>query len=139
MHLLDAIADSFNPLLAILALAAPLIPPRRGLRVSVGYYLAAGAAIGVVYVVRSIDARHQIWSSIGLDYSTHSAFAASLAVSLSAFRRRWLIPVVLSLVAYFCLQLYMRYHSPLDIISSSVLAAAVAFALHSSRVAAGRP
>jgi hypothetical protein len=129
-RVLDAIADSFNPLLAMVALAAPLVRRPRTLRTIVAYYLSAGMAVAIVYLVRAIDARQQIWASIGLDFSTHSAFAASLTVSISALRRRWLVPLVLMLFAYFCLQLIMRYHGLLDVLTSAILAAGVALLLH---------
>lgn len=131
-QVLDAIADSVNPLLTIVALIVPWLRRPRTFRTIAAYYLATGAAIGVVYLVRAIDARLQIWASIGLDYSTHSAFAASLTVSISAFRRRWTVPLVIVLAAYFCLQLIMRYHGVWDILSSASLAAAVALLLHIS-------
>lgn len=129
-RLFDAIADSFNPLLAVVALAVPLVRRPRTFRATMAYYLSTGAAIAIVYLVRAIDAQQQIWASIGLDYSTHSAFAASLAASIGASRRRWIAPLVLLAVAYFCLQVILRYHSPLDILSSAALAAAAAILLH---------
>jgi hypothetical protein len=56
---LGAIANSFNPLLAILALAVP-VRTGRGRCDPRWYYLAAGAAIGIVYLVRAIDDRNQL-------------------------------------------------------------------------------
>jgi len=131
-QLLDAIADSFNPLFTIVALAVPWVRRPRTFRTIAVYYLAAGAAIGVVYLVRAVDAHQQLWASIGLDYSTHSAFAASLTVSISAFMRRWMAFLVIALVAYFCVQLVMRYHGVWDILTSATLAAAVALLLQLS-------
>jgi hypothetical protein len=138
LRLLDAIADSFNPLLAILALAMPLTRRPRTLRATALYYLSTGAAIAVVYLVRAIDARQQIWASVGLDFSTHSAFAASLTVSIGAFRRRWLAFLVPLLIAYFCLLMIMRYHGLLDILTSASLAAAVALLIQRVSTRMGR-
>lgn len=129
-QLLDSVADSFNPLLALLALAVPFIRKPRSLRSTLAFYFSAGIAIGLVYLIRFIDERQLIWSSFGLDYSTHSAFAASLVVSISAFFRRAWIPVSVSLVLYFCLELFMRYHGVLDIVTSASLAAVMAFLAH---------
>ena len=126
LRFLDAIADSFNPLLAILALVAPLIRRPRTFRATALCYFSTGAAIAMVYVVRAIDAGQQIWASAGLDFSTHSAFAASLTTSIGAFRRRWLTFLVPLLIAYFCLLMILRYHGLLDILTSASLAAAVA-------------
>lgn len=132
--LLDTVADSFNPLLALLAIAVPFLRKPRSLRATLAFYLSAGIAIGVVYVVRFIDERQQIWSSFRLDYSTHSAFAASLVVSISTFLRRAWIPLSVSLVLYFCLELFMRYHGVLDILTSASLAAVVALLSHMALV-----
>jgi hypothetical protein len=129
-RILDAVADSFNPLLALLALAIPFLHKPRKLRMTVAYYISAGAAIGFVYLVRTIDNRYQFWPSLSLDYSTHSAFAASLAVSIGAFKRRWLAPLALAALAYFALELFMRYHGIADILSSASLAAIAALLIH---------
>jgi len=131
---LDAIADSFNPLLAIIALACPFLRRPRTLRATIAYYLSTGAAIGIVYLVQAIDNRYRLWPSLGLDYSTHSAFAASLVASMGAFNRRWLVPLLVAVVLYFSLELVMRYHGVLDIVSSSALAAVVALLLHAVAV-----
>ena len=129
-RILDAIADSFDPLLAIIALACPFLRKPRAVRPAVFYYLSTAAAIGFVYLVRAVDARQQIWGSFGLDFSTHSAFAASLAVSMGAFRRSWIVPLALATLLYFALELVMRYHGPLDILSSATVAALAALFLH---------
>lgn len=128
--LLDGVADSFNPLLAVIGLTAPFLRRPRALLSTIVFYSSAGAAIGFVYVLRAFDIHHQIWGRFALDFSTHSAFAASLVVSLSAFNRRWVGPLVVLTVLYFCLQLMMRYHSVADIISSASVAGAAALLLH---------
>ncbi|HEX4953450.1 MAG TPA: hypothetical protein VF017_08665 [Thermoanaerobaculia bacterium] len=129
-QLLDALADAFDPLLALLALGAPLLRKPRALRPALSYYLATGLAIGVVYLVRALDLRYQLWGSLGLDYSTHSAFATALVVSMAAFHRQWTVPLFAALALYFCLILFMGYHGILDVLTSAPLAAAVAWLAH---------
>jgi len=129
-RILDAVADSFNPLLALIALAIPLLQKPRNLRATIAYYISTGAAIVFVYLVRALDDRYLLWTSIGLDYSTHSAFAASVVVSIGSFYRRWLVPLICAAIAYFALELVMRYHGVADIVSASVLAGSAAFGLH---------
>ena len=129
-RILDAIADSFDPLLATVTLACPFLRKPRALRPAILYYLSTAAAIGFVYLIRAIDARQQIWGSVGLDFSTHSAFAASLAVSMGAFRRGWILPLAAATVLYFSLELIMRYHGPLDILTSAAVASVAASMLH---------
>ncbi|HEX3577249.1 MAG TPA: hypothetical protein VHY33_01695 [Thermoanaerobaculia bacterium] len=101
----------------------------RTLRSTIAYYVATGMAIGFVYLVRAIDDHNQFWASRGLDYSTHSAFAASLAMSIAAFQRRWTVPLAVAVVLYFALEIFMRYHGLVDILSSAIPAAIVAFLL----------
>ena len=131
---LDAVADSFNPLLAIVALACPFLRRPRTLRATIAYYLSTGAAIGFVYLVQAIDNRYRLWPSLGLDYSTHSAFAASLVASMGAFNRRWVVPLVVALLLYFSLELVMRDHGILDIVTAAALAAISALLLHVATV-----
>lgn len=129
-RILDAVADSFNPLLALVALAIPLLHKPRNLRATIAYYVSTGAAIAFVYLVRALDDRYLLWTSLGLDYSTHSAFAASLVVSIGAFYRRWLVLLACAAIAYFSLELVMRYHGLADILSSVSLAAVAAWLVH---------
>lgn len=138
-RLLDRISDSFNPLLTVVALAAPFVRRPRAFRATTIYYLSACTAIGFVYAIRAVDIRHQIWAHVGLDFSTHSAFAASLVASVGAFNSRWLGPLLILTGSYFCLQIVMRYHSALDILTSALLAVAVTLLLHFGAVRRGRP
>ena len=69
----------------------------------------------------------------GLAQRTHSAFAASLAVSVAMFRRRWAAPLFVLTFLYFCLELFMRYHGVLDIVTSAIPAAATAWLFHKNR------
>jgi hypothetical protein len=128
-QVLDSIADAFDPLLALAALGAPWLRRPIALRTALLYYLSGGAAVGLVYVIRALDARYQLWTGAGLDYSTHSAFAAAVATSLAAFDRRWLWPLLVALLLYFSLVLFMRYHRLLDVASSALIAAAGALVL----------
>ncbi len=138
-RILDAVADSFNPLLALVALAIPLLHKPRSLRAPIAYYISTGAAIAFVYLVRAIDNHYQLWTSLGLDYSTHSAFAASLVVSIGTFHRRWLVPLACAAIPYFSLELVMRYHGLVDVLSSATLAAAAAIMVHLAAMRAFKP
>ena len=129
-RVLDSVADSYNPLLTLLALAAPWLPDRRRWPAAIRYYAAAVLGIAVVYLVMGLDNRFGLWRSLGLDYSTHFAFASSLVVSLSLLHRRWALSLLLSLVAYFFLALAMRYHGVLDLLSAGAIAAPAAWLAH---------
>jgi hypothetical protein len=83
-RLLDGVADSINPLLAVMGLAAPFLRRPRALRTAIAFYLSAGAAMGFVYAIRAVDIDHQIWARFGLDFSTHSAFAGVQTTAANA-------------------------------------------------------
>ena len=139
-EVLDALADSFNPVLVVVTFAAPRFRQPRERRSTLAYTLSVIAAIGFVYLVRAIDERLGLWASVGLDFSTHSALAAVLAVSAGAFHRRWAVPLGVALVLYFSLVLVMRYHGPLDIVTSAGLTgSAAAFIQLGRERAAFRP
>ena len=127
---LDAIADSFNPLLTLLALAAPFFRKPRAARSAISYCFAAATGLAVVYGVRALDGSELLWQRAGLEYSTHSAYAASLVTSIGCFWRRALGALGIALAAYFTLELILRYHGILDIASSASIAVVAALGAH---------
>jgi hypothetical protein len=130
-RVLDFIADSFDPILALFALAAPAIAhTARRWAARLRYYVALATGIAVVYLVQAADRRLGLWSALGLDYSTHSAFAASVATSAWFWRRRWLLPLLAGLGAYAALILLLRYHRALDILTAAAVALPTTAASH---------
>jgi len=79
------------------------------------------------YAIMFTDQYFSLWPYFELDYSTHSAAALVLVVSLSvmkvSLRGTWL----LSLLCYFLLMLYQQYHSVADIISTVLVVGGVMF------------
>lgn len=124
--LLDTLADSVNPVLALLAIVVSILEWRRS-SWRTGAACAIAAALGLlgIYAVRSLDAERSIWRAIGGSYSTHAAFATSVVVSLSLWRPRWRVVLVALLVAYFALIVILAYHSVADVLTASVAACAV--------------
>ncbi|WP_331347052.1 hypothetical protein [Cellvibrio sp. UBA7661] len=126
---LDAIADTYIPLLLIVFLLGVfgktyrLWPDYRG--PLTGFLYFAGLLV-IAYGLMFFDKAVGLWPTLGLDYSTHTAVALSLVFALCNIfpdRWRWL---VVSMLAYAGLMLYQQYHSLLDIISTSVVLAAIA-------------
>lgn len=120
---LDFVADCYGPLLALIAILAPLVSGFRDHRVAFRYYAASGVGILFVYLMKALDGRFALWSAVHLDYSTHSAFAASLVVSLAFFRPRWIGFLAVTLVFYWGLILLLQYHSIPDVLSASFISA----------------
>ena len=70
------------------------------------------------------DNRFQLWHSLGLDYSTHTAAALALVICI-AVRKRLSVKIVLasSLVLYGCLMSLLAYHSWSDMLSTAAIIA----------------
>lgn len=113
---LDAIADAYTPLLALVSLTLIVIP------LFSSWWLLAGVRLLTVTVVLFIayglmflDGRFEIWSTFGLDYSTHTAVALGLATFVAINNPKLTIVLFGSLIAYVLLMLYQRYHTVSDI------------------------
>lgn len=118
---LDAIADSYTPLLFIGCMISGVFRFKNNDKLA---SLKGLAGVLLCYLVMVIDHRFLFWESLGLDYSTHSSVAFALAYFLvyKQWRQRFLsFAVVASLSAYFWLEIFQRYHSIADIISTLVV------------------
>ena len=131
-QLLDTIADAVNPLLALAALIWAFARSREARRALPPWRFVAGLALGLVavYTVHNLDLRLRIWPRLGLDYSTHSAFATSVATSLAVADRRWAFALVPVLVGYAWLMVCQGYHSPSDIAAAAALMAPLTWLCH---------
>jgi uncharacterized membrane protein (UPF0136 family) len=119
---LDAIADAYNPALAIITL---LLIATRMFRAQwraaglgmVAFAVVAGISFGLMFVDRWL----KIWPAFGLDYSTHTATSLGLVMLLS-YESRKLMPLwLVSFLCYLLLMLYQRYHSVADMVTTAVV------------------
>lgn len=124
--LAHGVADALAPLLVLLALLNPAIRPPLGDRPVVRRYLAA-TALGVagIYLVALVDFALGLWSRAGLDYSTHTAFATTLAISIWRSRPGWIWTLGAVLLLNAALILALGFHSIGDVMTSTLVAAAV--------------
>jgi hypothetical protein len=120
LHLL---ADTIDPALALLALLRPAMRPSLGSRCAVGLYLVA-MSLGVagVYAVGAADAAFSVWGRFGLDYSTHTAFAVSLALSTGLTRPRWGWALIAAVLLHSTLLGVLGFHGAGDIATSGAVA-----------------
>lgn len=125
---LDAIADSVNPTIGVLALLAPWLR-RKGARYALALNGLTLVAVAIAYALQAIDAQIRLWPSLGLDYSTHTAVFVAIASSLWQHGRWLRIAAVVLAVAYAALMLFQRYHSWLDITSTTLVMLIPVFAL----------
>lgn len=128
---LDMIADSVNPILALLTLGSLvfnyILKGRKAGNINLGYCLLA---VACVYLLRALDDKFKWWLGFGLDYSTHTALSLTLTVCLSrlwsAFKVGWWIIWLL----YLILMLYQKYHGVMDILTTTIALAIPLFILH---------
>lgn len=108
-------ADIYSPLL-LLGIAIVIIKHRQ---TSIRALTAIGVYMVGVYGFMLLDRVASLWPRIGLDYSTHTAFAAVCVWFLwrnseVPWRSVWLW----SLMAYFAAMIHLRYHTVADILST---------------------
>ena len=125
---LDAIADSVNPTIGLVALLVPWLR-RQGPRYALAFNALTLVAVAMAYALQAIDAQIRLWPSLGLDYSTHTAVFVAIASSLWQHGRWLRIAAVALAVAYAALMLFQRYHSWLDIMSTTLVMLIPVFAL----------
>lgn len=120
-EILDAIADSYNPLLFIGYVIFAGVYWRRGDRLAA---VKGFAGILVAYALMFTDNALHIWASLGLDYSTHSAVALAL-VGFHLHKRPWSSPAAMglftSLLLYYALMVYQQYHTVMDILTTAII------------------
>ena len=125
------VADAVNPTLAVVALTQVALGFRRGQRRAL-LLMALPAALGVlgIYAVKFLDEMLMIWQRYHGDYSTHTAFATTLVLSLVVWRPRWKAALVGTWLAYLGLILFMGYHTLRDVVTAVVVAVAVTVPWH---------
>lgn len=129
-EVLDSIADSYNPLLFLGYIIFCVWYWRAGDRLAV---LRGFCGVVVAYVFMFVDKNWQLWSSVGLDYSTHSAVALALIVFHIHKRSLRSPPAILlsiSLVIYYILVVYQQYHSILDVVTTAVVVGPVVLLIY---------
>jgi len=89
------------------------------------YYLATALGLAGIYAVAGVDAVFSLWGRCGLDYSTHTAFAVSLALSIGRARPRWAWALGITLLAYAVLIVVLGFHGVADVVTSGVVAVLV--------------
>lgn len=140
---LAQLTDAINPSLAVLALVAPWIARTRCAAVfgrRFFLWLPVILSLIVVYSVKYADDSLVLWPRIGLDYSTHTAFAVAIIVPLAMLGRAWAVGIGAVFASYAILMMYFHYHTLTDIVTTAGVIAAPAWGstLLSQRIGAGR-
>ncbi len=124
---LAIIADLYIPLLVLITVRWFLyaffqIPaPDRCYKKAMRNVSATIMGMLVIYTFMFVDMQLNIFVTIGLDYSTHTALALVFIVTLSFVNKqvRWI--AISSMILYCLLMIYQKYHSFYDIIATAIL------------------
>ena len=119
---LDTIADAYTPLLGLIALAClakSVFQAKWKLLATQTALLVAG--IVLVYGQQYIDEQLHLWSSISLDYSTHTAIALILNIYILVLIKKYWLAIFAVFVLYLLLMLYQGYHGVADIVTTMLV------------------
>ncbi len=128
---LDHLADAVIPILAIVLLVL-LIRGTIKKEIDWRWWAAALLGIAAVYIVKAIDDHFHLWKSFGSDYSSHSACTLALLVPLMHLRSLWKTALAAVFVAYAILMIVLKFHTPLDIISTLIVVVPLLWLVYSS-------
>jgi len=119
---LKGLADVVDPGLALLVIGVAAFDLRtRRIAVLVRFGVPTVLAIGSVYGVQAIDRSWLVWQQYGGDYSTHTAFATALAVSLAIWHPIWRSAIGSVWLAYLVLIVFLGFHTAVDVASAAIL------------------
>lgn len=116
-------AEIVLPTMGAMALLLPALSCHVGRLKNPGLLWACGlVSIALLYIVRAINLKTGTSAAMGLHFSSHTALAISLAVTLMAFRF-FLLPLVAAVVVgYVWLMTCLHYHIPGDaLITAAVI------------------
>jgi hypothetical protein len=120
-ELLDRIADSHNPLLGVIWLSLSAFPAfMRQCRISVFRFILGMAYLLVAYGFMWFDSATALWAKFGLDYSTHTAVAITMAAAIATISIRFGIVATVLVSFYIPLMIYQGYHTLSDIFSTAM-------------------
>lgn len=120
---LDAIADSVNPILGVIALIWPWVRWRGSWRHAALNLLVTLLSVGLAFGMSALDGKFGWWPAAGLDFSTHTAISIALIVSVASIKPSTWMAWTAVLLGYFVLMVYQRYHTWADIGTTAVVIA----------------
>lgn len=124
----DFIADCYIPLLSVALLInlRYLRATQHIAKFKAGLCLTLLSIVSV-YAVMYIDLKFHIWSSIRLDYSTHTALSMALIFILLQNGSRYRTALITSFILYLALMRYQHYHSIMDMVSTIAVIGSLLF------------
>jgi hypothetical protein len=98
------------------------------------------ALLGVagVYLVMALDQKYLLWQRYHADYSTHTAFATTVVISLLLWRPLWKVPLVVVWLSYLALIIFLGYHTLADVVAAAIVALVITVPWHLAARRLGR-
>ena len=118
MNFLAILADAYNPSLLVVTLLVCMRDWRRGVRLTSLEFLLMAT---IAYVWMFADKATGAFSSVGLDYSTHTATAvAMLLVAGTRVTPAWGALLFVTFLGYAGLMKLLSYHSFADVLTTAI-------------------
>jgi len=117
----DTLADAYTPIIGVFCLIwIGRVLILQGIKVGAMHLLATLLSTLFIYILMFADNVLNIWSILGLDYSTHTALALVFICYFIVHEHkvRWI--AVVSIVAYAILMMYQNYHTLADILTTAI-------------------
>lgn len=92
--------------------------------------LPAVLGLAGIYLVMALDKRFLLWQRYHGDYSTHTAFATTLVISLLLWRPSWRLLLVAIWLSYLVLIILLGYHTLVDVVAAAVVALVITAPFH---------
>jgi hypothetical protein len=122
-EILDAIADSVNPILGVIALTWPWLHWQGQWRRAASHVLATLLSAALAFGMSALDGAYGWWPSWGLDFSTHTALCVAATIALCFVNRSLVIVWLGALISYAALMMYQGYHTAADIGTTALVVA----------------
>jgi len=133
------VANAVNPALAIALIIAAVLDWRAGRRRALlTFGLPSILGVAAIYLVMALDKRYLWWQRYDADYSTHTAFATTVVISLILWRPSWKVPLVAVWLSYLVLIIYLGYHTLADVVAAAIVAFVITVPLHLAAQRIGR-
>lgn len=125
-------AEVTLPAMGLCALVLPAMEWRAGrLKFPEFFWVVALLSIGLVYLLSHFCHAPGKWLGPGMNYSTHTAVAVSLGVTLSLCRLAFFPVAAVVVGAYLWAITLLGYHTPGDAISTAAVILPLALLCHS--------
>ncbi len=119
---IDTIADSYNPFLLLISIAIVAISFIRNHKHSAASQTTVLLlGFGIIYFIYWLDQQLKLWTSFGLDYSTHTATSLLMTTFIFYYLKRLRYLFLIMFIVYLLIMIYQKYHSIQDILTTCMI------------------